>query len=110
MISQQFKFVGRGRNEKLKEFNARINYILRQMTRDNDKLPQSRAREGAVVNPPEATIVIGHDGGIDGAVIKFYAEITEEEPRLSEQEADNKPADEPAKVEEKKITKANKKS
>ena len=110
MISQQFKFVGRGRNEQLKEFNARVNYILRQMTRDGDKLPSNRAREGVVVNPPEATIVIGNDGGIDGAVIKFYTQIDEQEPRLNETQTDNKDAAEPAKVEEKKSTKANKKS
>lgn len=93
MISQQFKFVGRGRHEKLKEFNARINYILRQMTRDSNKLPENRAREGTAVNPPEALIITSKQGMIDAAVITFYTNITDSEPRFKESQEAEKEAE-----------------
>lgn len=85
LLSQQFKFVGRGQHEKLREFNQRINYVLRQMTREFETMPRAvvrRGESGEIISPPEATIISNNNGMIEAAIIGYYAYIPPvEEPR-----------------------------
>ena len=79
LLSQQFKFVGRGGHEKLREFNQRINYVLRQMTREFEAMPR---KVGELINPPEAEVISNNNGMIEAAIIKYITYIPpEEEPR-----------------------------
>lgn len=90
LLSQQYKFVGRGNHEKLREFNQRINYILRQMTREFEAMPRSVKEAGEVINPPEAEIVSNNNGMIEAAIIKYITLVPSEEPPREEKPRDTR--------------------